>query len=51
MIVRQALQHVRALGSARKPPSTWHAAEAVAALNDAGALRDWGRLVALYPGW
>jgi hypothetical protein len=32
-------------------PSNWHAADAVAALNDAGALRDWGRLIALYPGW
>jgi hypothetical protein len=32
-------------------PSTWHAADAVAALQEAGALRDWGRLVALYPGW
>jgi hypothetical protein len=32
-------------------PSTWHAADAVAALLQAGALRDWGRLVALYPGW
>jgi hypothetical protein len=32
-------------------PSTWHAADGVAALQDAGALRDWGRLVALYPGW
>jgi hypothetical protein len=32
-------------------PSNWHAADAVAALNDAGALRDWGRLVALYFGW
>jgi hypothetical protein len=21
------------------------------AMRDAGALRDWGRLVALYPGW
>ena len=31
-------------------PSNWHAADAVAALNDAGALRDWGRLVALYSG-
>jgi hypothetical protein len=30
-------------------PSTWHAADAVAALLEAGALRDWGRLVALYP--
>jgi hypothetical protein len=33
-------------------PSTWHAADAVATLQGAdGALRDWGRLVALYPGW
>jgi hypothetical protein len=32
-------------------PSNWHAADAVAALMGAGALRDWGRLVALYPGW
>ena len=32
-------------------PSTWHAADAVAAMMSAGALRDWGRLVALYPGW
>jgi hypothetical protein len=32
-------------------PSTWHAADAVATLAEAGALRDWGRLVALYPGW
>jgi hypothetical protein len=32
-------------------PNTWHAADAVAALLEAGALRDWGRLVALYPGW
>jgi hypothetical protein len=34
-----------------RTPSTWHAADAVAALVEAGALRDWGRLVALYPGW
>jgi len=32
-------------------PSTWLAADAVAALQEAGALRDWGRLVGLYPGW
>jgi hypothetical protein len=32
-------------------PRTWLAADAVAALLEAGALRDWGRLVALYPGW
>jgi hypothetical protein len=34
-----------------RTPSIWHAADAVATLVDAGALRDWGRLVALYPGW
>jgi hypothetical protein len=34
-----------------RPPSTWHAADAVAALIEASALRDWRRLVALYPGW
>jgi hypothetical protein len=34
-----------------RTPSTWHAADAVAALAEAGALRDWGRLVALYLGW
>jgi hypothetical protein len=32
-------------------PSVWRAADAIAALQQAGALRDWGRLVALYPGW
>jgi hypothetical protein len=32
-------------------PSTWHASDAVAASLEAGALRDWGRLVAMYPGW
>ena len=32
-------------------PSAWHAADAVAVLKDEGALRDWGRLIALYPGW
>jgi hypothetical protein len=32
-------------------PSTWHAADAIATLQEAGALKDWGRLVALYPGW
>jgi hypothetical protein len=32
-------------------PSTWHAADAVAVLQEAGALKDWGRLVAMYPGW
>ena len=32
-------------------PKTWNAEDAVAALRDARVLRDWGRLVALYPGW
>jgi hypothetical protein len=33
-------------------PSAWHAADAVAALAESPrALRDWGRLIALYPGW
>jgi hypothetical protein len=33
-------------------PHTWYAADAIAALQGAdGALRDWGRLVVLYPGW
>jgi hypothetical protein len=42
-------------------PATWHAEDAIATWHAAGAittlaladgaLRDWGRLVALYPGW
>lgn len=32
-------------------PKTWHAAEGVAILREHSALADWGRLVALYPGW
>ncbi len=32
-------------------PCAWHAADAVAALRNGGALVEWGRLVALYPGW
>jgi len=32
-------------------PSTWHAADAIAALQEALTLRDWGRMLALYPGW
>jgi hypothetical protein len=32
-------------------PSTWHAADAIVALQETGVLRDWGRMVALYPGW
>lgn len=30
---------------------SWHAADAVDTLRAAGRLRDWGKLVALYPGW
>ena len=32
-------------------PKNWHAADAISFLSEAGALEDWGRLVALYPGW
>lgn len=35
----------------RRVPCTWHAADAVACLNAAGALANWARLYALYPGW
>ncbi len=32
-------------------PCGWHAADAVHELRAAGAVEDWARLVALYPGW
>ncbi len=32
-------------------PKKWHAAEGIKILRDHGALADWGRLIALYPGW
>jgi hypothetical protein len=32
-------------------PCSWHAADSIVALKDAGSLRDWCKLVALYPGW
>ena len=35
----------------RRVACTWHAADAIAALSAAGALEDWARLYALYPGW
>lgn len=35
----------------RRVPCTWHAADAIARLKAAGALEDWARLYALYPGW
>lgn len=35
----------------RRVAVVWPAADAIAVLRDAGALADWGLLVALYPGW
>jgi len=35
----------------RRLPHRWHAADAVSAMKIAGALVDWGKLVALYQGW
>jgi hypothetical protein len=35
----------------RRVPCTWHAADAIACLNAAGAFEDWARLYVLYPGW
>lgn len=32
-------------------PKKWHAAEGIEALQAAGYLTDWAKLVALYPGW
>lgn len=32
-------------------PKKWHAAEGIKILRDQGALADWARLYALYPGW
>lgn len=32
-------------------PKKWHAAEGIDILRASGALADWARLVALYPGW
>lgn len=32
-------------------PCSWHAADSMTVLKDAEALRDWCKLVALYPGW
>ena len=32
-------------------PKHWHAAEGIEVLRAQGALADWGRLYALYPGW
>ena len=35
----------------RRVPCTWQAADAIVCMNAAGALVDWARLYALYPGW
>jgi hypothetical protein len=35
----------------RRVPCTWHAADAIARMKEAGVLEDWARLLALYPGW
>lgn len=32
-------------------PRKWHAADAISAMKEKGALQDWARMVALYPGW
>lgn len=32
-------------------PRKWHAADAISAMKEKGALHDWARMVALYPGW
>lgn len=32
-------------------PKNWHASEGITTLRDHGALEDWARLYALYPGW
>lgn len=32
-------------------PKNWNAAEGIALIRAGGALRDWARLYALYPGW
>lgn len=35
----------------RRVPCTWHAADAISCMKVAGAIQDWARLYALYPGW
>lgn len=32
-------------------PKAWHAADAIQILHAEGALPDWGKLMAIYPGW
>ena len=32
-------------------PKAWHAAEGISILSEQGALADWAKLYALYPGW
>jgi hypothetical protein len=35
----------------RRVPCTWHAAGAIDQMRKESVLADWGKLVALYPGW
>ena len=35
----------------RRVPMNWQAIDAICVLKSKGALTDWGRLIALYPGW
>jgi hypothetical protein len=35
----------------RRVPCTWHAVDALHEMRCSGVLADWGRLIALYPGW
>lgn len=35
----------------RRVPCTWHAADAIACMNEKRVFLDWARLFALYPGW
>lgn len=46
-LYRGGADRVWLVGQSKK----WHAVDAITALHSAGALKDWGRLVALYPGW
>jgi hypothetical protein len=32
-------------------PRSWHAADAIVAMRDAGFFGDWALLISLYPGW
>jgi len=34
-----------------RAPRAWHPADAIDAIREGGALRDWAELIAMYPGW